>query len=141
MQLQLSFSVLLSTLLVVLSASSNVDARPFARGPVEGMITLPLKRINQRDDIHPQLLLQQHINRGHRRLARMVGREEPNSLELRDKLRKRLFILGSGPGSRLGRVPSKRFNRQGLKHPTTSQEDFRENKENAKDHSDQDNTR
>lgn len=134
MQLQLSFSVLLSTLLVVLSTTGDVESHPFKRQPVGGMVTLPLKRIVQRDDIHPQVLLQQHINRGHRRLARMTGREEPTTLELRDKLAKRMFILESGPTSRRAHSHTKRFNRQGFKHPVSAQSDFREDDDKAKNH-------
>ena len=41
----------------------------------------------------------------------MAGRDVPTQLELRDKLHKRMYLLDHGPGSR---VPSKRFNRQGV---------------------------
>ena len=52
MQLGLSFSLLLASLLITLS--SGVQAAPAKRG---GMVTLPLKRIHQaRDDIHPQIV-------------------------------------------------------------------------------------
>ncbi|KAF8274739.1 aspartic peptidase domain-containing protein [Lactarius quietus] len=39
-----------------------------------------------RQDLHPQMLLQQHINRSHRRLARMTGREEPSVEVLMERL-------------------------------------------------------
>lgn len=49
-------------------------------------------------------LLQQHINRGSKRLARMTGREEPSEHALRSELHKRLYLLEHGPGSRSGAV-------------------------------------
>ncbi|KAH8117800.1 acid protease [Phellopilus nigrolimitatus] len=108
MQLVLSFSTLLASLLVALSLANDAAARPLKRNA--GMVTLPMKRISQaRNDVHPQLLLQQHINRGAKRLARMAGRAGPTDLEMRDKLHKRMYLL---PGSR---KPEKRFNRQGMK--------------------------
>lgn len=63
---------------------------------------MPLKRSYvPRTDIHPQLLLQQHINRGNKRLARMTGRSEPAEHELRAEMHKRMYLLESGPGSRV----------------------------------------
>ncbi|EKM57764.1 uncharacterized protein PHACADRAFT_90884 [Phanerochaete carnosa HHB-10118-sp] len=108
MQLGFTFSLLLASLLVLLS---GVEAAPTKRS---GLVTLPLKRITQtRSDLHPQLL-QQHINRGLKRYARMTGRDEPSALELRANLHKRLYIPAEGrPGPR--RVNSKRFNRHGSK--------------------------
>jgi len=82
-------------------------------------VTLPLKRLPSRSDIHPQLLLQQHINRGQKRLARMTGRQEPSDMELRDKLNKRMYLLEHGPGSRHG----KRYNRNGVAHVDTTTTD------------------
>ncbi|KAH9068136.1 acid protease [Lactarius deliciosus] len=67
-----------------------------------GIITLPLKRIPTRQDIHPQLLLQQHINRSHRRLARMTGREEPSSEELLGRLVSREAHLTGRGSPRVG---------------------------------------
>jgi len=108
MQLHISFSALLTTVLVVLSCQ-DADARPMKRGV--GMITLPLKRVHQaRGDIHPQVLLQQHINRSQRRFARMTGRQEPSDVELRSNLDKRMFLLPHGPPTSR---PSKRFNAKG----------------------------
>lgn len=74
---------------------------------------MPLKRLYiPRTDVHPQLvsrydddhlpvapdhlmaqLLQQHINRGNKRLARMTGRSEPPEHELRAEMHKRMYIL------------------------------------------------
>ncbi|KAH8991322.1 acid protease [Lactarius hatsudake] len=67
-----------------------------------GIITLPLKRIPTRQDIHPQLLLQQHINRSHRRLARMTGHEEPSTEELLGRLVSREARLSGRGAPRVG---------------------------------------
>ncbi|KAH9029833.1 aspartic peptidase A1 [Lactarius pseudohatsudake] len=75
----------------------EANAIPLSPGHT-GIITLPLKRIPTRQDIHPQLLFQQHINRSHRRLARMTGREEPSAKELLGRLVSREAHL-SGRGS------------------------------------------
>lgn len=54
MQLVLSFSTLLASLLVAITLV-QVDAAPF--NPTAGLKTLPLKRVHQaRDDIHPQIV-------------------------------------------------------------------------------------
>lgn len=108
MQLGLQFSLLLASLFVLFA---GVEAAPTRRS---GLVTLPLKRITQtRSDLHPQVLLQQHINRGLKRHARMTGRDAPSALELRASLHKRLYIPPGGrPGSRKGN--SKRYNRHGI---------------------------
>ncbi|KAJ3483390.1 hypothetical protein NLI96_g6342 [Meripilus lineatus] len=107
MQLGFSFSLLLASILFTLS--TGVQAAPTRRAN-PGFVTLPIKRIHQaRDDIHPHVFLQQHVNRGLKRLARMTGREAPSDLELRENLNKRLYIPASGTGSR----QSKRFDRNG----------------------------
>jgi hypothetical protein len=55
MQLGISFTVLLASLILALSSADSVEAAPFRRNA--GMITLPLKRLhNSRDDIHPQVV-------------------------------------------------------------------------------------
>ena len=56
MQLALSFSTLLASILVLLSAADNgVQAVPLAKRGKS--ITLPLKRIHQnRGDVHPQIV-------------------------------------------------------------------------------------
>lgn len=62
MQLGLGLTSLLASLFVAISAPELVEAAPLHRNaPVSrrapnGMVTLPLKRIEQRDDIHPQLV-------------------------------------------------------------------------------------
>lgn len=53
MQLSLSFSALLAGVLVALSVP-EVQAAPFARAPK--MVTLPLKRMEVRSDVHPQIV-------------------------------------------------------------------------------------
>ncbi|KAI0058780.1 acid protease [Artomyces pyxidatus] len=88
MQLSLSFSVLLGSLFVLSTLPDNVHAIPLTSAQT-GLVTLPLKRIPARENVHPQLLLQQHINRSHRRLARMTGRGEPSSAELAFAIAKR----------------------------------------------------
>ncbi|KAI5119836.1 hypothetical protein M0805_008402 [Coniferiporia weirii] len=117
MQLLVSFSTLLASLLLAITLASDVDARPFRRNA--GMITFPVKRIAQRSDIHPQILLQQHVNRGMKRLARMTGRDEPTDLQLRDNLHKRMFLLPNV------HTPEKRYNRQGVKPISDVAESFK----------------
>ena len=52
MQLNPSFAALLAG--VLLTFSENVVAAPAKRQPT--MITLPLKRVEQRSDVHPQIV-------------------------------------------------------------------------------------
>lgn len=110
MHLGFSFTLLLASLLV--SLSTGVQAAPARRNA--GIVTLPLKRLHQlRDDIHPTLQLQQHINRGLKRHARMTRREAPSEHQLRENLAKRMYIPEGGrPGSR-----TKRYNRHGVPKP------------------------
>ncbi|CDO70870.1 hypothetical protein BN946_scf184804.g2 [Trametes cinnabarina] len=109
MQLALSFTTLLASVLFVLSATGNVEAAPAKRG--SRAVTLPLTRIHQnRGDVHPQVLLQQHINRGLKRYARMKGREPPSKREMEEKIAKRMFIP---EGGRPKFSNSKRYNRKG----------------------------
>lgn len=108
MQLALSFTTLLASVLVLLSATGNgVEAAPAKRSR---SVTLPLTRLHQnRADVHPQIvsaslvsgarvaqvltrseqLLQQHINRSVKRYARMKGRAPPTKREMSDKIVKR----------------------------------------------------
>lgn len=85
MQLGHPLSFLLTALLFALA---HVEALPVKRQP--SMVTLPLKRLPKRTDIPPTVLLQQHINRSHRRHARMIGREGPSEAELTMRMEKRL---------------------------------------------------
>lgn len=72
------------------------------------MVTLPLKRMEHRSDAHPQILLQQQINRASRRLALMTGRQAPTSNMMADALRKRVLTV-EGPAGL-----ERRFNRHGV---------------------------
>ncbi|ESK92322.1 aspartic peptidase a1 [Moniliophthora roreri MCA 2997] len=78
------------------------DARPLSRR--RGMITLPLKPITQAQhagDLHPQVLLQQHINRARVRVSHMTRSPKPSDEELRDQLVKRFEgVSASGLVSR-----------------------------------------
>jgi len=67
--------------------SLSIQANAIPLNPRQkGIITLPLKRLQTQQGLHPQLVLQQHINRSHRRLARMTGREGPSDEELLERL-------------------------------------------------------
>ncbi|KAI0032521.1 aspartic peptidase domain-containing protein [Vararia minispora EC-137] len=105
MQLTLPFAVLLTTILALYSVS-EVDAHPLAKARApNGRITLPLKRVVRRTDVHPEVYLQQHLNRAHRRYARMTGREEPSTEALTRALEKRVAsIEARGLQVRSGRL-------------------------------------
>ncbi|KAF8623629.1 hypothetical protein AX17_007330 [Amanita inopinata Kibby_2008] len=108
MQIKSSFAVLLATL-VIASPQSSVNAAPLSTRRGTGTITLPLRRVQQtRSDVHPLIYLQQHINRGTRRLARMTGRELPSDEELVARLHKRVLSVEGTEGL------SKRYNRIGV---------------------------
>ncbi|CCM04981.1 uncharacterized protein FIBRA_07179 [Fibroporia radiculosa] len=100
MQLRLSFTLLLASLAVSLSFLADAShALPAKRN--NNMLTLPLKRLHQaRSDIHPQVLLQQHINRGLKRHARMTGRVQPSKRHLEANLNKRLYVPPVGRQNR-----------------------------------------
>ncbi|KAJ1307675.1 hypothetical protein OPQ81_001767 [Rhizoctonia solani] len=85
-----TLAVLLASMIV-----SPVEAAPHRRNV--GLVTMPLTRMHRvRDDIHPQILLQQHANSAHRRLARMTGKREPTSEEMSAAIQKRMVIVGEG---------------------------------------------
>ncbi|CAE6478160.1 hypothetical protein ACGC1H_002750 [Rhizoctonia solani] len=85
-----TLAVLLASMIV-----SPVEAVPHRRNV--GLITLPLTRMHKvRDDIHPQILLQQHANSAHRRLARMTGKREPTTEEMSAAIQKRMVLVGNG---------------------------------------------
>ncbi|KAF8150776.1 aspartic peptidase A1 [Crassisporium funariophilum] len=100
-----------------------VDSLPLKRE--SKLVTLPLKRAEQESNVHPQIKLQQHINRSIRRLARMTGREAPSARSLEQGLQKRVLAVEGQQGlerrfNRMG-VPTarnskleKRFNRYGV---------------------------
>jgi len=81
-----SFSFLLAALLF---AIAQVEAVPVNLSP--RMVTMPLTRLPRRSDVPPSILLQQHINRGHRRHARMNGVLGPSDAELVKRMEKRLY--------------------------------------------------
>ena len=62
------------------------------------------------------------MNRGIKRLARMTGREAPSDLELRENLRKRMYIPSGGRRPLGGKREEleKRFNRPGTGLSTAS---------------------
>jgi len=72
------------------------------------VVTLPLKRVPLSRSVHPQILLQQHINRSRRRIARMTGREEPTVEEQRGHLERRVLAVEGPEGL------EKRFSRHGV---------------------------
>jgi hypothetical protein len=78
-------------------------------------VTLPLKRVELARGLHPQIYLQQHINRGERRLARMTGRAGPTHATLVENLERRVLAVEGPEGL------EKRFNRMGV--PRRSTED------------------
>jgi len=119
MQLNPLFAALLAG--VLLTFSQHVVAAPAKRQP--NMITLPLKRVEQRSDVHPQILLQQHINRGIRRLARMTGRDVSDH-ELRANLERRIASIEDED-------LMKRYNRQGVPKASRSVNEFRKKKQSA----------
>ncbi|CAE6462297.1 unnamed protein product [Rhizoctonia solani] len=85
-----TLAVLLASIIV-----APVEAVPYLRNV--GLITVPLTRMHKiRDDIHPQVLLQQHANSAHRRLARMTGKREPTSEEMSAAIQKRMVVVGDG---------------------------------------------
>ncbi|KIM39982.1 hypothetical protein M413DRAFT_19672 [Hebeloma cylindrosporum] len=69
---------------------------------------MPLKRVEQARGLHPQIRLQQNINHGMRRLARMTGREAPSSSSLEQNLVKRVQAVEGTEAL------ERRFNRMGV---------------------------
>ncbi|KJA26380.1 hypothetical protein HYPSUDRAFT_36694 [Hypholoma sublateritium FD-334 SS-4] len=125
MQLGASMTVLLAGVLLMLTANV-VESVPLTKRTPQ-FVTLPLKRMVPVGGLHPQIYLQQQINRGVRRLARMTGRAGPSDAELVANLERRVLAIEGPEGlerryNRMG-VPSsrdegtvleKRFNRQGV---------------------------
>ncbi|KAI0249141.1 acid protease [Lactifluus subvellereus] len=93
-----SFTLLLGSLLAIIL---EAHATPLTREQT-GVVTLPLKRAPMRRDLHPQMLLQSLINRSHRRLAHMTGREEPSAEELLERLALREAHIAARDGARVG---------------------------------------
>jgi len=84
-----------------------VEAAPFLER-MPKFITLPLKRVAMARSVHPQIYLQQHMNRAYRRYARMTGRVEPTRRELQANLEKRILSIEGVEGL------ERRFNRMGV---------------------------
>ncbi|KII89778.1 hypothetical protein PLICRDRAFT_29044 [Plicaturopsis crispa FD-325 SS-3] len=106
MQLRVSLSMLLATLLVLCLHSA--EAAPAKRGA--GRITMPLRRVpSKRGDLHGHIYALQHLNRGQRRLARMTGRAEPSHDELRANIQKRVAMIEEEAFQK--RALEERFNR------------------------------
>ena len=142
MLFSLSLSTLLTIVLIMMSMQV-VESMPLVKRNSK-FVTIPLKRVEQAGDLHPQIVcpsphllfdwkgltqlilhqrLQQNINRGIRRLARMSGREAPSTSTLEQNLVKRVQAVEGTEvlerrfnrmGTRLQReVLEKRFNRVG----------------------------
>ncbi|KAF7292744.1 Acid protease [Mycena indigotica] len=116
MQLSFPFCTLLAGVLVALNAAAAPAQQP-------RMVTLPLTRIPQRSDAHPQILLQQQMNSAHKRLALMAGVAPPTGRALYAALHKRVLAVEGAAGverryNRWGypAKTDKRFNRTGLTH-------------------------
>ena len=146
-----SLSTLLASVLIMMSMQA-VESVPLVKRN-DKFVTMPLKRVEQSGDLHPQIVclsshllfdqkgltqlilhqrLQQNINRGIRRLARMSGREAPSTSTLEQNLVKRVQAVEGTEvlerrfnrmGTRLHReVLEKRFNRKGYRRPKAKSE-------------------
>jgi len=107
MQVLPTISALLAGLIILLSLHA-VDSLSISRRSEPQLFTLPLQRIPERTDIHPQMLLQLRINRGIRRLAKMTGAEPPSDHSLKQRLERRMLSLDLPSGI------DRRFNRIGV---------------------------
>jgi len=85
MKLSSPFILLLGSTFALFLETNAIPLTPRQKG----IVTLSLKRVPMRQDVHPQLLLQHHINRSHKRLARMTGHEEPSAEVLLKRLSSR----------------------------------------------------
>lgn len=98
----ISLSVLLASVLF-----TPAEAAPHPRNI--GLVTLPLTRMHKaRNDVHPQILLQQHANRAHRRIARMTNKREPTAEEMSAAIQKRMVIVGNGVESLRNKQPQEK---------------------------------
>jgi hypothetical protein len=107
-----SSSLTLSTLLasaIIMMSMQVVESSPLVKRNSK-FVTMPLKRVDaeRTRDLHPQIRLQQNINRGIRRLARMTGRDAPSSSSLEQNLVKRVQAVEGTEGL------ERRFNHMGL---------------------------
>jgi len=104
----------ISVIVLLASSSLVVEALPVKvkRRTTTSLTSLSIRSLRAVDpDIHPELHLQQHINRGQRRLARMTGYIPPSDEELAENLQKRMFLL---PAHSEASKHGKRFNRVGV---------------------------
>ena len=120
-----TLSTLLGSVLIMMSMQV-VESLPLIKRNSK-FVTMPLKRVEQARDIHPQIVcpltffyckgltrlflhqrLQQNINRGIRRLARMTGRQAPSSSSLEQNLVKRVQAVEGTE------VLERRYNRMGV---------------------------
>lgn len=85
--------------------------------------TLPLRRVEQRSNVHPQILMQRRINHGIRQLAKMSGAKAPSAEILEKRLEERALSVGfpTAIHRRHNRIDDpgevqleKRFNRAGV---------------------------
>ncbi|TRM64838.1 aspartic peptidase domain-containing protein [Schizophyllum amplum] len=88
-----------------------------------GMVHMGLRQVPASNE-HALIRMQQHINRGNRRLARMTGREGPSDEEMRTALQRRVDSI---PTDMLARRYSpedleRRFNRNGWKREDDKRE-------------------
>ncbi|PPQ63842.1 hypothetical protein CVT24_009055 [Panaeolus cyanescens] len=114
MQLTLTMTSLLGGLFLMLATLDAVKAAPNEVN--KQSITLPLTKVQSTTPgLHPQLRLQQHINRSVRRLARMKRREAPSSRELEERLYKRVTSLQGEDGAL-----ERRYNRMGVPRRSSS---------------------
>ncbi|KAF9524418.1 aspartic peptidase A1 [Crepidotus variabilis] len=126
MQLTLALSILLAQVFLAVNAS------PLLRRNSK-LLSLPLRRYEHATDLPAQLKLQQHINRGLHRLARMTGGEVPSRRELEENLERRVLAVEGPEGFERRfnrRAPidesdevdlEKRYNRIGVPKPASPQ--------------------
>ncbi|KAG7089862.1 hypothetical protein E1B28_011506 [Marasmius oreades] len=85
------------TILVALAQCLLIDGLPIIKGRGGGLITLPLKHVARAvpatGDLHPHLLLQQHLNSAYRRLALMTRSPQPLEEELVKRLAEHIDSL------------------------------------------------
>ncbi|KAL0579577.1 hypothetical protein V5O48_002415 [Marasmius crinis-equi] len=85
------------TLTLLAALALVTDALPVSKRRGPGSITFPLKRVKQvtasAEDVHPQLLHQQHLNSAYRRLAHMTRSEKPSDDELARRLVEEMDFL------------------------------------------------
>ncbi|KAJ7039581.1 acid protease [Mycena alexandri] len=89
-----------SLLATITLALLSVDARPVKRS--NGMITLPIRKLQRDSNLHVELRHQQHMNRAERLVARAAGLPGPSDAQLSANLERRASFLSPS---------EKRFNR------------------------------